>query len=73
MSKPTLEEKQAFAAKVRARNYAASLRLEGIKPVTDIASSKESLLQKYRSRVSQRVGTSTEPDLIPIVIPAPIS
>ena len=32
MSKPTLEEKQAFAAKVRARNYAASLRLEGLKP-----------------------------------------
>ncbi len=53
MSKPTLEEKQAVAAKVRARNYAASLRLEGIKPVTETASSKESLLQKYRSRVSQ--------------------
>jgi hypothetical protein len=53
MSKPTLEEKQAFAAKVRARNYAASLRLEGIKPVTETTSSKESLLQKYRSRVNQ--------------------
>ena len=54
MIKPTLEEKQAFTAKVRARNYAASLRLEGIKPaVTEMAPSKESLLNKYRAYVSR--------------------
>ena len=54
MTKPTLEEKQAFTAKVRARNYAASLRLEGIKPgTTDTAASKESLLNKYRTHLAR--------------------
>ena len=54
MTKPTLEEKQAFTAKVRARNYAASLRLEGIKPVTtDSSVSKESLLNKYRTHLAR--------------------
>ena len=54
MSKPTLKEKQAFTAKVRARNYAASLRLEGIKPgTTDTAANKESLLNKYRANLTR--------------------
>ena len=43
-----------LAAKVRARNYAASLRLEGIKPgTTDTAANKESLLNKYRANLTR--------------------
>ena len=54
MTKPTLEEKQAFTAKGRARNYAARLRLEGIKPgPTGTPASKESLLNKYRAHLAR--------------------
>ena len=54
MNKQSFEEKQAFAAKVRARNYAASLRLEGLKPaVSELPMTKESIISKYKSQVSQ--------------------
>ncbi len=54
MNKQSFEEKQAFAAKVRARNYAASLRLEGLKPTeTEHSMTKESIISKYKSQVSQ--------------------
>ena len=54
MNKQSLEEKQAFAAKIRARNYAASLRLEGLRPaVSKPPMTKESLISKYKSQVSQ--------------------
>jgi hypothetical protein len=54
MNKQSLEEKQAFAAKIRARNYAASLRLEGIRPaVSELPMTKESIISKYKSQVSQ--------------------
>jgi hypothetical protein len=54
MNKQSFEEKQAFAAKVHARNYAASLRLEGLKPtVTELSMTKESIISKYKSLVSQ--------------------
>ncbi len=54
MNKPTLEEKQSFTAKVRARNYAASLRLEGMMPcsIPTTATSKETLLNKYRTKAA---------------------
>jgi hypothetical protein len=54
MNKQSFEEKQVFAAKVRARNYAASLRLEGLKPaVSELSMPKESIISKYKSQVSQ--------------------
>ncbi|WP_320150358.1 YhfG family protein [uncultured Tolumonas sp.] len=54
MNKQSLEEKQAFAAKIRARNYAASLRLEGIRPaVFELPMTKESIISKYKSQISQ--------------------
>ncbi len=54
MNKQSFEEKQAFAAKIRARNYAASLRLEGFKPaVSELPMTKESVISKYKSQVSQ--------------------
>ena len=54
MKKQSFQEKQAFAAKSRARNYAASLRLEGLKPASsELSMTKESILNKYRSLVSQ--------------------
>ncbi|WP_316675019.1 YhfG family protein [uncultured Tolumonas sp.] len=54
MNKQSFEEKQAFAAKVRARNYAASLRLEGFKPpVSELPMTKEIIISKYKSQVSQ--------------------
>ena len=34
MSLQTFEEKKAYFAKVRKRNYAASLRLEGLDPAS---------------------------------------
>ncbi len=53
MKEQSLQEKQAFVAKSRARNYAASLRLEGLKPASSERSmTKESILNKYRSQVS---------------------
>ena len=54
MNKQSFEEKQAFAAKTRARNYAASLKLEGMKPSSTSASmSKDRILNKYRSQIEQ--------------------
>ena len=54
MNKQSFEEKQAFAAKIRARNYAASLRLEGFKPaVSELPMTKEIIISKYKSQLSQ--------------------
>ena len=54
MNKQSFEEKQAFAAKIRARNYASSLRLEGFKPaVSELPMTKEIIISKYKSQVSQ--------------------
>lgn len=45
----TFEEKKAFAAKIRARNYAASLRLEGINGASVSSSTtKDDIIEKYR-------------------------
>jgi hypothetical protein len=54
MNKQSFEEEQAVAAKVHARNYATNLRLEGLKPtVTELSMTKESIISKYKSLVSQ--------------------
>ncbi len=42
MNLRTFEEKKAYFAKVRKRNYAASLRLEGLDPVSVRRESKAS-------------------------------
>ena len=50
--KASLEAKKAFVERSRAANYAASLELEGLKPVkrTGAKVSKEEVIAKHRAK-----------------------